>query len=286
MRFQFIKKNASVFPTDLLCTVLRVSRSSYYAWQRRPESKRAAANRKLLCYIKEAYKQGQRGYGYPRVCRELRRQGMPCSYKRVARLMRENGIRAKQSRKFKATTNSKHNLPVAPNLLKRNFLATAPNQKWVTDITYIPTREGWLYLAVMIDLYSRRVVGWSMDRRMTVDLVIDALQMALASRNVDAGLIHHSDRGSQYASAAYQAQLKRAGILCSMSGKGDCWDNAVAESFFHTLKVERVNHEDYQTREQAKASIFDFIEIFYNRKRLHSTLNYATPVEFEMKKVS
>lgn len=195
--------------------------------------------------------------------------------------MKENGIRAKRNKKFKATTNSKHNLPVADNLLNRDFKTTKPNQCWVSDITYIGTEEGWLYLATFVDLFSRRVVGWSMSSRMTADLVVNAFQMAIKKRGITTGLIIHSDRGSQYASAAFRDELKKYGCKQSMSRKGDCWDNAVAESFFSNLKLELVNHEKYKTRQEASDQVFDYIEIFYNRQRIHSYLNFVSPEQFE-----
>jgi transposase InsO family protein len=212
---------------------------------------------------------------------ELSDRGVLCGKNRVARLMRVNNIRAKQRRKFKATTDSKHSLPVAENVLGRNFEAKRPNEKWVTDITYIPTKEGWLYLAVIIDLYSRLIVGWGMGERLAQVLVMDALKMALLRRNPSRGLLHHSDRGSQYAGDDYQNILAERGIICSMSRKGDCYDNAVAESFFHTLKTELVRHRSYETRSQAKADLFEYMEVFYNRKRRHSSLGYKSPAEYE-----
>jgi len=206
--------------------------------------------------------------------------GIKCGIKRVGRIMRENNLVAKAKRKFKSTTNSAHNYPIHPNLLEQNFKTDAPNKIWTTDITYIRTSEGWLYLAVVLDLYSRMIVGWSMDKRMTRQLVIDALTMAYWKRKPNKGLIHHSDRGSQYASYDYQDKLKEYGMICSMSKKGDCYDNAVTESFFHSLKVE-LNRYEHSTRYEAKSEIFDYIEVFYNRKRKHSTLGYCSPVKYE-----
>jgi putative transposase len=222
-------------------------------------------------------------YGSPRVHRELVAKGLTVSKHRVARLMRENGLRGKRRRKFRHTTDSDHALPVAPNTLARDFTADAPNEAWVTDITYIPTREGWLYLAAIIDLFSRRVVGWSMSDRITRQLTLDALTMALAARTPAVGLLHHSDRGSQYASADYRAALDAAHIECSMSRKGNCWDNAVAESFFATLKTELVHDADWCTRAEARSAIFEYLEIFYNRRRRHSSIGYVSPEEFELR---
>jgi putative transposase len=212
--------------------------------------------------------------------RELRSRGFPAGKERVERLMRENGIRGRHKRRYKATTDSKHALPVAENLLDRNFTPRAPNQAWSADLTYVWTDEGWLYLAVVLDLFNREIVGWSIKPRMTADIVIDALTMAWFRRKPAAGLIHHSDRGSQYASEAFQTALARYGMICSMSRKGNCWDNAPAESFFNSLKNERVHGTHYATREEAVADLFDYMEVFYNRSRRHSTLGYHSPVQF------
>ena len=236
--------------------------------------------------IELSHKASDRTYGSPRVHEDLQEQGIRCGRKRVARLMRENGIRAKQARRFKATTDSDHNDPVAPNLLDREFHVDVPDRVWVADLTYIWTREGWLYLAVILDLFSRRVVGWSMSKRITSQLTLEALSVALWSRKPSPGLLHHSDRGSQYTCGDYRDVLDEHGVLCSMSRKGDCWDNAVAESFFKTLKVERVNDRDYWTREEAQMDIIDYIERFYNRKRRHSYLGYVSPVEYELLKAA
>ena len=266
----------------LLCQVLRVSRSGYYAWRGRPESKRSKENRALVARIKEIHEgRYKRCYGSPRIHRQLHRLGMSCGRHRVARLMRSVGIRAEAKRKFKVTTNSAHEQPVAPNILSREFEATAPNQKWAGDITYIWTGEGWLYLAAIIDLFSRMVVGWSMMPRMTADLVCYALRMAIANRLPFEKPLMHSDRGSQYASEPYQRILRAFGITCSMSRKGNCWDNAVLESFFASLKKECVYQTTFFTRRQAQHEIFDYIEAFYNRERLHSALDYRSPEEFE-----
>lgn len=282
MRFQFVRDHADQFSVERMCQVLRVSRSGYYRWRGRPESQRASEDRRLRVEIRATHRRNRQVYGSPRIHKDLREQGIRCSRKRVARLMREEGVRAKQSRKFRpVTTDSRHAMPVAPNVLDRNFEASNPNQAWVADITYIPTREGWLYLAVVLDLFSRAVVGWAMDARCSRDLTIRALQMALARRRPPPGLIHHSDRGSQYASADYRALLAQHGLICSMSRKGDCYDNAAMESFYHTLKTEHVHFCDYVTRRQAMTDLFDYIEVFYNRQRRHSFLDHVSPLAFE-----
>lgn len=275
----FIRDHREEFPISLMCEVIGVSRGGYYSWLRRPESKRGIEDRKLKIEIRSIHAESKRIYGSPKVYEELKDRGIRCSLKRVTRLMREDGLYAKTTKKFKATTNSRHSRPVAENILERKFNQDAPNKAWVSDITYIPTREGWLYLSTVIDLYSRSVVGWGMKERMTTQLVTDAFNMALMKRTPP--LIHHSDRGSQYASDEFQKLLREHGVQCSMSGKGNCYDNAVAESFFGTLKKELVYFEDYKTRDEAKRSIFEYIEIFYNRKRRHSSLGYKSPVEFE-----
>lgn len=231
--------------------------------------------------IKKIYKDSRGNYGSPRILRELRKKGIIVNHKTVEELMKKNGIQAKRKKKFKATTNSNHKLPVAKNLLDREFTAAEPNQAWVGDITYIPTDEGWLYLATWIDLCTRKIVGWSMSPRMTADIVVAAFRMALFRQNGRFPKLVHSDRGSQYASDDFRAELEKYGCIQSMSRKGNCWDNAVAESFFGSLKTELVHHEKYKTREQARLSIFDYIEMFYNKHRLHSHLNYRSPEEFE-----
>jgi putative transposase len=264
-----------------MCRVLRVSRSGYYAWRRAPESPRAAEKRRLDAAIRQLFDDHRGRYGAPRITLDLQAEGWPVSRRRVARRMRAMGLRARAARRFKATTQSRHTLPVAPNRLEQDFTAAGPNQKWVADITYLWTGEGWLYLAVVLDLYSRAVVGWSMAERITKELVINALGMAIWRRRPDPGLLVHSDRGSQYAALDYQALLERHGFLCSMSKKGDCYDNAAMESFFHTLKVEQVHGARYPTREAAKADVFEYIETYYNPKRRHSTLNYQSPWDFE-----
>jgi putative transposase len=282
VKFAFIRDHLPDFPVEVACDVLDVSRSGYYAWRDRPASARARRREELARKVKAVH-EGNRGvYGSPRVFRALRAGGEPACENTVARVMREAGIRAKGKKRFvPRTTDSSHDKPVARNVLGRDFGADLPDRKWAADITYVPTAEGWLYLAGVIDLCTRRVVGWAMADHMRTDLVADALGMALARRRPGEGLLHHSDRGVQYASDGYQGLLAGHGIECSMSGKGDCWDNAVMESFWGTLKTELVNHEHYATREQARASIFEYIEVFYNRKRLHSSLGYLSPEQFE-----
>jgi transposase InsO family protein len=264
-----------------MCHVFNVSRSGYYKWLCRKPSTHKKKDNVLKKKILDIYHEGRGFYGSPRIHRRLAKKGYNCSKKRVERLMKELGIAAKQKRKFKATTDSNHNFPVAANHLQRNFTALRPNQSWASDITYIRTKEGWLYLAAIMDLYSRKIVGWAMEKRLNQDLVIKALNMAIARRRPFRGLILHSDRGSQYASHTYQSLLQRNGIICSMSRKGDCWDNAVMESFFHTLKVELVYYTTFITRSQARRSIFEYIEVFYNRTRLHSSIGYNSPEEYE-----
>jgi transposase InsO family protein len=265
----------------MMCRLLDVSASGYYEWRGRPPSARARANQGLVKRIAEIQRASRGTYGSPRVTRELRAQGEPVSENRVARLMQAKGIRARQARRFKATTYSGHGLACAPNRLARQFGVADRDKVWASDITYLWTDEGWVYLAVVLDLGTRAVVGWAMSDRLTAQLACRALQMALWRRKPAPGLLHHSDRGVQYASGDYQALLAAHGIHCSMSGKGNCYDNAVVESFFHTLKVEQVHHCRYRTREQARQDIFEWIEVFYNRQRRHSALGYRSPAEFE-----
>jgi putative transposase len=269
------------FPVTLMCSVFQVSRSGYYAWNKRPESKRNRENRELSHEIAAIHRESKGIYGSPKVHGELRRRGKRHGKNRIARLMRKDGLYAKTKRKFKVTTDSSHQQPVAPNILNREFSRARPNQAWVCDITYIWTTEGWLYLATVMDLFSRNIVGWSMAERMTRQLVMDALTLAAKRRNPPRGLLVHSDRGSQYASDDYQALLSKFGMVCSMSRSGNCWDNAPAESFFGTLKRELVFHNHYQSRAQARQSIFDYIERFYNRRRIHGSLGYLSPSEYE-----
>jgi putative transposase len=281
MIFLFMHEHKMEFPILVMCDVLSVSRSGYYAWLKKPVSRHKQTNAELLKKIRIIHHDSRESYGSPRVYRALKEQGETCGENRVARLMGEDGLRAKTKRRFKATTDSKHNLPVAPNLLDRDFNPEAPDQVYAGDITYIWTAEGWLYLAVVLDLFSRSVIGWAMDQRMTRQLVVSALTMAVERRRSSSGIIFHSDRGSQYASDDFQPLLAQYGMRCSMSRKGDCWDNAPVESFFGTLKQELVFHETYPTRFHARQSIFDYIERFYNRRRLHSTLGYKSPADYE-----
>ena len=264
-----------------MCRVLVVSRSGYYEWRNRPESARASANEELLAKIKKVHKDSRKTYGVDRIYGQLIADGETCGRNRVARLMRNEGIRSKRIKKYKATTDSKHNHPVAENLLDRDFSVERPDQVWLSDITYVPTDEGWLYVAAVKDLFHKQIVGWSMGERITKELAISALDMAESRRQPPRGLIHHSDRGSQYASGDYQQKLSDYGMLCSMSKKGDPWDNAPMESFFGTLKTELVHHRKYKTRAEAKAEIFEYIEVFYNRKRLQSGLGMKSPEAYE-----
>ena len=264
-----------------MCATLSVSLSGYQAWKRGGTANRKRlTDAQLLALIRAIHAELKGAYGSPRRVREIRGRGFPASKARIERLMRENGIRARHKRRYKATTDSKHKLPLAPNRLDRNFTPSAPNQVWTADLTYIWTDEGWLYLAVVLDLFNREVVGWSLKPRMTADIAIDALTMAWFRRKPVPGLIHHSDRGSQYASHAFQARLKAYGMVCSMSRKGNCWDNAPTESFFNSYKNERVHGTSYETRADAVADAFDYIEPFYNRRRRHSTLGYVSPQDF------
>jgi len=269
-----------------MCSTLEVSRSGFYTWLRRGESVRSRESRRLIRLIQEEHERSRHTYGSPRIHAALKARGETCSLNRVQRLMRATGIRSKVKRKFRRTTDSRHAHPVAPNLVAQDFSVSAPNRVWVSDITYIWTDESWLYLATTLDLFARLVVGWSMSEALPASLVTNALQMAIDRRSPPAGLIHHSDRGVQYAAGDFQGLLEQHGILCSMSGKGNCYDNAVQESFFHTLKTELCDHEHYRTRQQAIASIFEYIEVFYNRQRLHSTLGFLSPLQFEAQRVA
>ncbi len=264
-----------------MCRVLEVSRSGYYAWRSRPENRWTIANRQLLTQITVTHQASQGRYGSPRVHAELSAQGIVCGHNRVANIMRNNGIRARQRRRRRPSMASDHDYPVVPNILDRQFETTDPNRVWTADITYIQTAEGWLYLAAVMDLYSRRIVGWSLQERMTTDLTVDALNTAIVRRQPDPGLLHHSDQGSQYASYEYQTMLRTHGIICSMSRRGDCYDNAAMESFFRSLKVEAVHGQTNRSMERTKTELFDYIEVFYNHQRRHSTLGYLSPVEFE-----
>ncbi len=264
-----------------MCKVLKISRSGYYAWRRHQPCKRQQDNEELLGRIREIHKQSRSTYGSPRIKVELNEQGIRCGKNRVARVMRDNGIQAKMKKKYKATTDSHHNYPVAENLLKQKEVAEGPTAVWVSDITYIFTQEGWLYLAVIMDVHNRMIIGWSLKPWLTQELVIEAFRKAIRKKQDASGIIHHSDQGRQYASAEYQRLLKEYGIIPSMSRKGNCYDNAYVESFFHTLKTELIYDEQYRTRRDAMHSIFEYIEVFYNRMRRHSALGYKSPAEFE-----
>ena len=263
-----------------MCRVLGVSRSGYYAWRKRPQSQRQRQNRLLTVQIAAIFRASRQSYGSPRVRAELRAQGVRCAAKRVARLMRQAGLSARRARRRVRTTTADPTLGVAANLLNRDFTASAPNQKWLADITYLPTHEGWSYLAVVLDLFSRRVIGWAMRATLERDVVISALEQALQQRRPVHDLMHHSDRGSQYASLEYQHQLAGAGISCSMSRTGNCWDNAPMESFFGSLKSE-LGQQAYASRAAACSAVFDYIEHFYNRQRRHSALGYLSPAAYE-----
>jgi len=286
VKYAFIQAQCQEHKVIRLCQVLGVSTSGYYDRLGRPESNRSQENRRLTLKIREFHLASRQRYGSPRIYQDLREDGESCSENRVARLMQRHNIQSKMAKRFVVTTNSKNTMTPAPNLLRRQFTVEGINRSWVTDTTFIATRQGWLYLAVVLDLNSRQVIGWSMGERNTADLVRDALMMALWRRGKVKGVIVHSDQGSTYASRDYQQVLTDNGLLCSMSRKGDCLDNAVAESFFGTLKTELTDDEDYRTRDLAKQSIFEYIEIDYNRKRRHSFLNYKTPVDYETKHVS
>ena len=283
MRFAFIDVEKAQWPVATLCTMLEVSRSGYYAWMTRPVAPSVKADAEVVAEIKAAHKAGRAAYGSPRIVRALRKNGRRISEKRVARLMREEGIIGRKKKRFRKTTDSNHDDPIAPNVLERNFEIGLPDTAWVTDVTYVSTHQGWLYLAVILDLFSRRVVGWAASANNDRQLAIAALNKAVAQRNPAFGFIHHSDRGSVYASSDYRAMLDRLDATKSMSRKGDCWDNSVAESFFATIKGEMIDHEDYETRAAAIAAIADYIDAFYNTTRLHSTIGYVSPIEFELR---
>lgn len=281
MRFAFIAAREAEHDVSTLCRVLRVRRSGYYAWRGRKKSARALDDQRLIVEIRAVFAEKKKRYGSPRVSRELRTRGTRVCRHRVARLMREQQLCARPRRKFVRTTDSAHALPTPPNLLARDFTAAAPDRVWAGDVTYLPTREGWLYLAVLLDLYSRRVVGWAMSERNDEALTLAALEMALDQRQPAPGLIHHSDRGTTYASGTYQDVLAQHGAVCSMSRKGDCWDNAVVESFFSTLDVECENGDMFSSRSAARREVTEYILGFYNPTRLHSYLGFMSPMEFE-----
>ena len=285
MRFAFIETHAGEHVIVTMCRVLQVSKAGYYAWVKRPSSARAEQDAQLAEAIKTIHRKSRQTYGSPRVHEELKAEGKRHGEKRIARIMRDAGIRAKAPRRFRVTTESTHAHPVAPNVLDRQFgvaQVAAPDRVWVGDITYLWTRKGWLYLAVILDLASRRVIGWAMRHTLEGALTRDALTMALATRQPAPGVLHHTDRGSQYAAGDYRALLVAHGMRCSMSRVGDCWDNAVAESFFATLKRELVDDADWRTRDDARTAVFEYIEVWYNRQRRHSSLGYLSPVAYEL----
>lgn len=281
MRYAFVDAHRARFAVSAMCEVLEVSRSGYHAWRGRGPSARERQNTRLLTQIRAIHAASEGNYGSPRVHRDLREQGTVVSLNRVRRLMKHNGIAARHKKKFRATTDSRHNLPVAPNLLAQRFVAEGPDEVWLADVSYIWTDEGWLYLACVLDLCSRLIVGWAMSERNDRKLVMSALGMAYFRRRPAHGLIHHSDRGSVYCSRDYQRLLQQYGMRCSMSRKANCYDNAPMESWFKSLKVERVNQRRYRTRAQARSDVFSYIETFYNTRRLHSSLDYVSPHEFE-----
>jgi putative transposase len=286
VKYACIEMHRGDFHVSVMCHVLDVSRSGYYAARKLGLRQRELADQRLRLEIRSVHRASNRRYGSPRVHWELKAQGILCGKNRVERLMREDGLRAKPRRRFRVTTDSSHAHPIAPNLLERRFTAEevgGPDQTWVADITYIPTRQGWLYLSIMLDLASRRVVGWAMKDTLEASLATDALRMALSRRRPAPGLLHHSDRGVQYAAGEYRALLDDHGIICSMSRKGNCWDNAVAESFFATLEWELIEESDWHSHSEAKRAIFEYLEVWYNRRRRHSTLGYKSPAEYEEK---
>ncbi|MBA3582846.1 MAG: IS3 family transposase [Gammaproteobacteria bacterium] len=282
MKYAFIEQHQKTFAVRSLCRVLRVSASGYYDWLTRPVSKHAHEDKRLVTEIKKIHQQSRGNYGAVKTWKALNQQGVACGKHRVARLRLVHHIEAKRRTRFKVTTQSKYQGWIAPNLLQRQFTVDQPNRVWVGDVTFIATRSGWLYLAIVLDLYSRKIVGWSMSDRNNQALVLDALNMAIAQRRPTPGLIHHMDRGQLYAAHHYRETLQRHHMISSMSRKKDCWDNAVAESFFNNLKNELIHYQNYPTREAAKAAIFDYIEIFYNRQRIHQTLQYQSPHHYEM----
>jgi len=281
VKYAFIRAHRREFRIFRMCEVLQVSRSGYYDWRLRAESERRRQDRILLTEIRRVHYSNKEAYGTVRTWREMKRAGVGCGKHRVARLRRLGGIESRRRRKFKLAYQARNSAPAAANLLSRPFQAGAPNRIWVADVSFIPTRAGWLYLAVVIDLYSRLVVGWSMKERPNQELANEALLMAVEQRRPEPGLIHHSDQGILYGSTLYRQLLSRYGMVQSMSRKGNCYDNAVAESFFSSLKNEIVHHRDYYTREQARAEIFEYIELFYNRRRLHQSLDYRSPMQYE-----
>lgn len=285
MKYQFIQAHQREHRIGHLCQVLAVSRSGYYAWCHRPPSARAQANARLVAKMTQLHQQTKERYGAVKLWYALRAVGVWCGRHRVARLRRVHGLEARRTRRFRVVIEQHQFAPPAPNRVRQMFVTTAPNRIWAGDLTAIATRAGWIYLAVILDLFSRRVIGWAMSPRPDQHVALTALRMALMHRRPQPGLIHHTDQGATYTSAAYQRQLRQIGLVASMSRKGNCYDNAVAESFFSTLKNELVHDQDFRTREEAQAAVFEFIEVFYNRQRLHQTLGYVSPVQFEAAQV-
>lgn len=283
MKYKFMQDYAGNFSIERMSRVFGVSRGGYYRFIKTKSSARKQEDERLLQKIKIIHESSRHTYGSPRVHAELREEGEICSRKRIAKIMRQSGVVAKMKKRFKVTTRANPDVLPAPNLLQQDFTTDKPNQRWVADFTYVATQEGWLYVATVLDLFSRRIIGLSMSNRMTTELVASALQQALIHRKPPGDLIHHSDRGCQYTSVAFRSLLKEHNIIASMSGTGNCYDNATMESFYHTLKTEHIYFECYKTRLEAKQSIFEYVEVFYNRKRRHSTLGYFTPMAFEAK---
>lgn len=285
MKYAFVRAHHREFSIKRMCRVLEISRSGYYDWDGRKESGRSGRDRVLLTEIRKIHQDSKEAYGAIKIWRALKGAGVGCGKHRVARLRRQAAIEARRKRKFRVAYQARHNAPPAPNLVKWPFHADHPEQIWMADVTFIPTRQGWLYLAVLIDLFSRLIVGWAMKDRPNQELVNEALLMAVEQRAPEPGLIHHSDQGILYAGGSYLELLKRYGMIRSMSGKGNCYDNAVVESFFSSLKNEIIHHRDFQTRDQARTEIFEYIELFYNRKRIHQSLNYETPINCDLMSV-
>lgn len=283
MKYAFIRQHEDEFSIVRMCKVMQVSRSGYYAWRERPEGAEEPRNKELLQHIHRVHRQSRQAYGAKKTWLELNEQGISCGKHSVARLRKQAGIEARRKRRFRLTVENHATAPAAPNLVQRQFQVDAPDRIWVGDMTFIRTRQGWLHLAILLDLYSRRVVGWSMSEKPDLALVLNALNMALEQRQPEPGLIHHTDQGPIYAARAYRERMQAQGLLPSMSAKGNAYDNAVAESFFGNLKNELVHHSDFESRDAARAAIFDYIELFYNRSRMHQSLGYVSPVEFEQR---
>jgi putative transposase len=286
VKFRFVQEHRAIFRIWKMCEVLSVSRSGFYAWLHREPSGRAREDEAIAVHVREVHRRSHETYGSPRIYAELREEGKGWGRHRVARIMREEGLRARCARRFRWIANKREDLPASPDLLRRKFRASTPNQAWVGDITIIRTGEGWLHLAMLLDLFSRKVVGWATSASPRQELALAALRMAIEQRQPRSGLVHHTDRGSQYSSAEYQNLLDRQGIRCSMSRPGNCLDNAVAESFFHTLKTEWIYHAHYKTRREARLAIFEYIEGFYNTVRRHSSLDYRSPEEYEREAIA